>query len=264
MRFRVHALVTFACAVLIACAAVVRAEDTPAAAAAPATPAPAAPATPAPAEAAKAEAVKVAPTPSDIAKSAAADAAIKAIDAQIAKAAVKKTDAAWRTKLPIPTPVKFDANKLYLLHMGTTKGEVVIKFMPLVAPMHVTNFIYLARMGYYDGLTFHRVITNFMAQGGDPVGNGSGGPGYGFGGEFSGAVRHSRPGMLSMANAGPGTDGSQFFLTFVATPWLDGKHTLFGEVVSGMDVLKALEAKGSQSGQPSERLAMTKVTVEVK
>ncbi len=256
MRFRAHALVTFACAVLIACAAVVRAAESPAAAAAPATPAPA--------EAAKAEAVKAAPTPSDIAKSAAADAAIKAIDAQIAKAAVKKTDAAWRTKLPMPTPVKFDASKSYLLHMGTTKGEVVIKFMPAVAPMHVTNFIYLTRLGYYDGLTFHRVITNFMAQGGDPVGNGSGGPGYGFNGEFSPAVRHGRPGMLSMANAGPGTDGSQFFLTFVATPWLDGKHTLFGEVVSGMDVLKALEAKGSQSGQTSERLAMTKVTVEVK
>ncbi|MEQ1834008.1 MAG: peptidylprolyl isomerase [Candidatus Eisenbacteria bacterium] len=250
MRSRVHAMVTFTCAAVLALATVARAEDTPAAAPA--------------AAAAKTEAAKPASPAVDVAKATAADAAIKAIDAQIAKAAVNKKDAAWRTKLPLPTAVKFDANKSYFVRMGTTKGEVLIKFMPTVAPLHVTNFIYLTRLGYYDGLTFHRVITNFMAQGGDPVGNGTGGPGYGFNGEFSPAVRHSRPGMLSMANAGPGTDGSQFFLTFVATPWLDGKHTLFGEVVSGMDVLKALEAKGSQGGQTSERMAMTKVTVEVK
>ena len=252
MRFRFPAVVTFACAAIVACVAVARAEDKPAG-----------PATPVTASAPVTTAKPVV-TPIDMARAAAADAAIKAIDAQIAKAAVNKKDPAWRTKLPMPTTVKFDPSKSYLVHMGTTKGEVVIKFMPAVAPLHVTNFLYLTRLGYYDGLLFHRVITQFMAQGGDPVGNGTGGPGYGFNGEFSPAVRHSRPGMLSMANAGPGTDGSQFFLTFVATPWLDGKHTLFGEVVSGMDVLKLLEASGSQSGQTSERLAMTKVTVEVK
>jgi cyclophilin family peptidyl-prolyl cis-trans isomerase len=119
-------------------------------------------------------------------------------------------------------------------------------------------------MGFYDGIVFHRVITKFMAQGGCPLGNGSGGPAYGFNGEFSPTVKHNRPGLLSMANTGqPNSDGSQFFLTFVPTPWLDGKHTLFGEVVSGMDVLKALEAKGSQSGATSEKLMMTKVTIEV-
>jgi cyclophilin family peptidyl-prolyl cis-trans isomerase len=103
-----------------------------------------------------------------------------------------------------------------------------------------------------------------MAQGGCPMGTGTGGPGYEFGGEFSETVKHTKGGLLSMANAGTGTDGSQFFITFKATPWLDGKHTIFGEVVEGMDVVKKLEASGSQSGQPSEPLSMTKVTVEVK
>ncbi len=249
MRFRIQSFVNLACACAWLAAAPVRAED-------PVTPS----ATPAAVEAAKTEVAK----PVVKAVPAAADAAIKAIDAQIAKAAVNKKDATWRTKLPLPTAVKFDAAKSYFAHMSTNKGEVVIKFMPAVAPLHVTNFIYLTRLGYYNGLLFHRVITNFMAQGGCPLGSGTGGPGYGFNGEFSPTARHNRPGLLSMANAGPGTDGSQFFLTFVATPWLDGKHTLFGEVVSGMDVLKALEAKGSQGGTTSEQLLMTKVTVEVK
>jgi cyclophilin family peptidyl-prolyl cis-trans isomerase len=103
-----------------------------------------------------------------------------------------------------------------------------------------------------------------MAQGGCPLGTGTGGPGYQFDGEYSPTVKHNKGGYLSMANAGPGTDGSQFFLTFVATPWLDGKHSIFGEVVEGTDVLKALEALGSQSGRTSERLTMDKVTIETK
>jgi cyclophilin family peptidyl-prolyl cis-trans isomerase len=148
--------------------------------------------------------------------------------------------------------------------MVTNKGPIVIRFMPATAPMHVTNFIYLTKLGFYDGLSFHRVITGFMAQGGDPLGNGMGGPGYAFAGEFAPNVKHDKPGLLSMANAGPNTDGSQFFLTFVATPWLDGKHTLFGEVVEGMDVMKKLEAAGSQSGKTSEPLKIEKVTIEVK
>jgi cyclophilin family peptidyl-prolyl cis-trans isomerase len=148
--------------------------------------------------------------------------------------------------------------------MITNKGTILIKFLPGVAPMHVTNFLYLTKLGFYDGITFHRVITGFMAQGGCPLGTGTGSPGYGFNGEFSPSVKHDRGSLLSMANAGPGTDGSQFFLTFVATPWLDGKHTIFGEVVEGTDVVKKLEAAGSQSGRTSEPLSMEKVTVEVK
>jgi cyclophilin family peptidyl-prolyl cis-trans isomerase len=129
--------------------------------------------------------------------------------------------------------------------------------------MHVTNFIYLSRLGFYDGLSFHRVITGFMAQGGCPLGTGTGGPGYQFAGEFSDTVKHNTGGLLSMANAGPGTDGSQFFLTFVPTQWLDGKHTIFGKVVEGKDVLKKLEDAGSKTGTPSEPLKIDKVTIKV-
>jgi cyclophilin family peptidyl-prolyl cis-trans isomerase len=190
------------------------------------------------------------------------DRALKMIDEQIAK--VNKSAPGWKTSLPKPTVVTFEDGKSYYARMVTNKGPILIKFMPKVAPMHVTNFIYLSRLGFYDGLKFHRVITNFMAQGGDPLGNGTGGPGYQFAGEFDPAVKHDKPGRLSMANAGPGTDGSQFFLTFVPTPWLDGKHSIFGEVVEGMDVLKKLEAAGSSSGATSEPLSIEKVTVEVK
>jgi cyclophilin family peptidyl-prolyl cis-trans isomerase len=192
------------------------------------------------------------------------DKAMQQIEAQIAKAKVDKTKSGWRTTLTKPTPAAFDPANDYFARMVTNKGTILIKFMPDVAPMHVTNFIYLTRLGYYDGLSFHRVIPGFMAQGGCPNGNGMGGPGYGFGGEFKPDVKHDKGGKLSMANAGPGTDGSQFFLTFVATPWLDGKHTVFGDIVEGMDVMKKLEAAGSQGGKTSEPLKMEKVTIEVK
>jgi peptidyl-prolyl cis-trans isomerase B (cyclophilin B) len=191
------------------------------------------------------------------------DLAIHKIDEMIAKAEVDKKDAAWKTKLTLPEKTTFDPAHKYFAVMETTKGPIRIRFMPDVAPMHVTNFIYLSRLGFYDGLPFHRVIPGFMAQGGDPLGNGMGGPGYKFAGEFKDDVKHDRAGLLSMANAGPGTDGSQFFLTFVATPWLDGKHTLFGEIVSGMDTMKKLEAAGSQGGRTTEPLKIEKVTIEV-
>ena len=256
MRSRVPSLTLFACACALAFALSAHAEDQATPSSEPAKAA----------EPAKAEAAKAATKPAAALAARAADAAVRAIDAQVSKAAALKTDPAWRTRLPMPTTVKFDAAKSYLAHMVTSKGEIVIKLMPDVAPLNVTNFIYLTRLGFYDGLTFHRVIPGFMAQGGCPLGNGGGGPGYGFNGEFSPSVRHSRPGMLSTANTGqPNSDGSQFFITFVPTPHLDGRHTIFGEVVSGMDVLKALEAKGSSpAGTPTERLSINKVTIEVK
>jgi len=129
--------------------------------------------------------------------------------------------------------------------------------------MHVSSTIYLTRLGFYDDLKFHRVITQFMAQGGCPLGSGTGGPGYQYDGEYNPSVKHDKPGLLSMANAGPGTDGSQFFLTFVATPWLDGKHTIFGEVVEGMDVVTQLEAGGSEGGQTTTPLQINKATIRI-
>jgi cyclophilin family peptidyl-prolyl cis-trans isomerase len=191
------------------------------------------------------------------------DPAIRQIDEMIAKAAVNKQDPAWKTKLTMPQQAEFDASHKYFAAMQTNHGPVRIRFMPDVAPLHVTSFIYLSRLGFYDGLTFHRVIPGFMAQGGDPLGTGTGGPGYKYGGEFRADVKHDRPGLLSMAHAGPGTDGSQFFLTFVPTPHLDGKHTIFGEVVSGMETLKTIEGLGSGGGRPTQPIKIEKVTIEV-
>jgi len=191
------------------------------------------------------------------------DAAIMQIDQMVEKAAVDKSKPTWRTTLKKPEMAAFDPAKAYYVRMQTTKGPLRIKFLPSVAPMHVTSFLYLTKLGFYDGLVFHRVIPGFMAQGGCPFGNGTGSPGYEFGGEFKPDVKHDRGGLLSMANAGPGTDGSQFFLTFVPTPWLDNKHTIFGEVVEGKETLKAMEAVGSQSGKTSEVVKIEKVTAEV-
>ena len=130
--------------------------------------------------------------------------------------------------------------------------------------MHVSSTMYLTRLGFYDGLTFHRVIPGFMAQGGCPLGTGMGSPGYQYAGEFSPKVRHDKPGLLSMANRGPGTDGSQFFLTFVPYPSLDDKHTIFGEVVEGIDAMKKLESFGSQGGKTSKPLLIdsAKIVIE--
>ncbi len=186
------------------------------------------------------------------------DKAFAAIDAFISEANIDQSKDGWKTRLPRPPVVEFESGTHYYWDIETNLGQIEIKLMPDVAPMHTTSTVYLARLGFYDGVVFHRVIEGFMAQGGDPLGVGTGGPGYQYDGEFSPTARHDRPGLLSMANAGPGTDGSQFFLTFVATPHLDDKHSIFGEVTAGMDTVKALEARGSRSGQTSEPLAMIK------
>ena len=117
----------------------------------------------------------------------------------------------------------------------TNKGDIHLKLHNERTPLTVANFVQLAKRGYYKGLQFHRVIDDFMIQGGCPQGTGTGGPGYQFDDEINDELRHNKPGILSMANAGPGTNGSQFFITHVETPWLDGKHTVFGEIVSGDD-----------------------------
>ena len=121
----------------------------------------------------------------------------------------------------------------------TKFGEIKIRFYPEDAPRHIENFINLIKMQFYDGTTFHRVLDGFMAQGGDPTGTGSGGPGYQFEDEFS-DLTFDTPGLLAMANSGPNTNGSQFFITYAPTEWLNGMHTIFGEVIEGMDVVNSI------------------------
>lgn len=191
------------------------------------------------------------------------DAAIQAIDAFIAEANVDKARRAWKSTLKKPPKVSFTAGKSYFWNLETNKGKIKISLMPDVAPMHVSSTIYLTRLGFYDDTVFHRVIPGFMAQGGDPTGTGRGGPGYKYDGEFDRSVKHDKAGLLSMANAGPGTDGSQFFLTFVKTPHLNGKHTIFGRVVKGMDTVKELEKFGSRNGKTTEKLMIESATISV-
>jgi len=186
---------------------------------------------------------------------------LETIDAFIQKQGIDTDKRGWRTKLPKPPQVAFDDGKTYAWNLRTNKGNIKVRLMPDVAPMHVSSTIYLTKLGFYDGLSFHRVIPGFMAQGGCPLGTGTGGPGYEYDGECTPAVRHDKGGLLSMANAGPGTDGSQFFLTFVETAWLDGKHTIFGEVVEGMDTVQILESKGGSQGETTEPLLIEEATI---
>ncbi len=189
------------------------------------------------------------------------DPVFETLDRFISDQSIDTSGRDWRTHLPRPPMAEFDKATQYFWELETTCGSIRIKLLSDVAPMHVSSTIYLTRLGFYDGLRFHRVIREFMAQGGCPRGSGTGGPGYEYDGEFDTSVKHDRPGLLSMANSGPGTDGSQFFLTFVPTPWLDGKHTLFGEVVDGMDAVRALEERGSESGSTTDPLEIRRATV---
>ena len=168
----------------------------------------------------------------------------------------------WKTSLPMFPEIDIDGDADIHWVVETNHGTLKIRLMPDVAPNHVRNVMYLTELGFYDDLNFHRVIQGFMAQGGCPEGTGMGGPGYRFGGEFSPTARHDRRGLLSMANAGPNTDGSQFFITFTATPHLDDNHTIYGEVVEGHPTLEALESRGSGHGGTNEPLLMIKASIQ--
>jgi len=148
--------------------------------------------------------------------------------------------------------MRIDASKKYTARLETARGTVVCELFAKEAPKTVNNFVFLAREGFYDGTAFHRVIKDFMIQGGDPTGTGRGGPGYRFEDEFEGNPHKHQVGSLSMANAGPNTNGSQFFITHVVTDWLDGKHTVFGQVIEGQEVVNAI-----QQGD-----ALNRVTIE--
>ncbi len=160
-----------------------------------------------------------------------------------------------------PPAMQIDPALSYQATIRTDRGDIVTELWADRAPRTVNNFVFLARNGFYDGVTFHRVIKNFMVQGGDPTGTGSGGPGYQFEDEFHPELRHDTPGVLSMANAGPNTNGSQFFFTHVATPWLDDKHSVFGRVTSGMQTLLAIpERDPSKRNSP----AVTIQSIEIR
>jgi peptidyl-prolyl cis-trans isomerase B (cyclophilin B) len=143
----------------------------------------------------------------------------------------------WKTA----PEMSIDVKKKYVATMHTNKGDIEIQLYPEHAPKTVNNFVFLAREGFYDGVAFHRVINNFVIQGGDPTGSGAGGPGYRFEDELRGNPLKHETGMMSMANAGANTNGSQFFITHSPQPHLDGKHTVFGRVISGMDVVNSIK-----------------------
>ena len=155
-----------------------------------------------------------------------------------------------------PPAMMIDPERSYTAAFTLDKGgEFVVELFAKEAPVTVNNFVFLARDGYYDGVTFHRVIPGFMAQTGDPTGTGRGGPGYRFDDEFHRDRRHDGPGVLSMANAGKNTNGSQFFITFTATPHLDSAHSVFGKVVKGMDVVHGISVRDpGTAGTPGDAI----------
>lgn len=162
-------------------------------------------------------------------------------------------------------PMSIDPAKTYLAHIETEKGEIVLELYAADAPLAVNNFIFLARNGWYDDITFHRVIAGFVAQAGDPTGTGYGGPGYAFKNEIVPALKFDREGILAMANAGADSNGSQFFITLAPAPNLDGGYTIFGQVVTGMNVVKSLSARNPAENAdlpPGDKIIQ--VTIEEK
>lgn len=163
----------------------------------------------------------------------------------------------WST----PPVMSIDPKKSYRANIETDKGTMEFQLFADKAPLTVNNFVFLSREGFYDGVIFHRVIADFMVQGGDPTGKGTGGPGYRFADEFHPSLKHDKPGILSMANAGPGTNGSQFFITHVPTPWLDGKHTIFGILDKGMDVLMSIPPRNPSAPEyPGVKILSVTIT----
>lgn len=162
-------------------------------------------------------------------------------------------------------PMTIDSKKKYTATLKTEKGDIVIQLYPDKAPLAVNNFVFLARQGWYDGVTFHRVLAGFMAQTGDPTGTGMGGPGYAFDNEIAPDLKFDGPGVVGMANSGPDTNGSQFFITFAATPHLDGGYTIFGRVIKGMDVVQSITLRDpsrSRSLPPGDKILSVTIQEE--
>lgn len=192
------------------------------------------------------------------------DQVIRALD-KFRKKKVRTKAKDWRTRVPAPPWQKFDAKLQYRWHIDTSVGPLVVTLLPEAAPKHVTSVIHLSRCGFYDGLQFPRVLKGFMVQGGSPFNNQDGDAGYKMAGEFLTDQKHDKPGALSAANSGPGTDGSQFFLTFAPAPHLDGLHTVHGFVTEGTATLKAIEALGvDEDGEPlPEKVTILRTWIRV-
>ncbi len=166
------------------------------------------------------------------------------------------------TAASTPTPETAKDDTIMKIKIETTAGDIYADLYKEEAPKTVENFATLAKKGFYDGIIFHRVIPGFMIQTGDPTGTGMGGPGYQFKDEFSKKLRHDKPGVLSMANSGPNTNGSQFFITDAPTPWLDDRHSVFGQVTQGMNVVeKIAQAPRDRQDKPVQKIAMKKVVI---
>lgn len=162
-------------------------------------------------------------------------------------------------KFTQPPQMIIDVNKIYTATITTEKGDIIVELYPAKAPKTVNNFVFLSREGFYNGTTFHRVIPGFMAQGGDPTGTGTGGPGYKFEDEFS-DLKHVT-GVISMANSGANTNGSQFFITYAPAHYLDGKHTVFGKVIKGMDILNRLTPRDPSKGPTTPGDKIISITI---
>jgi len=192
------------------------------------------------------------------------DPLIAAVDAFIAGLDLDKSDRRWKSKVPAPgAGAAFDSQKTYYWNLETNRGDLKIELFPKSAPLHVLSTIYLTRLGFYDDVKFHRIIPDFMAQGGDPTGTGKGGAGYQYGGEFDPELSHNKAGIVSMANGGPDTDSSQFFIMFGPATRLNGTHTIFGKLTDGKPVLSKIERAGTASGKPKRRMYIRKATISV-
>jgi cyclophilin family peptidyl-prolyl cis-trans isomerase len=190
------------------------------------------------------------------------------IDDYVANMGIAIDEENWRMMLPAPPLIEFEASKKYYWLLETSLGSLRFELYPDLAPNHVINTIYLSRLGFFDGLRFHRIVSGMIAQSGSSSGGKGGTPGYTFPGEFSKdpRQRHSKSGKLSMANGGPGTDGSEFFITFKKLRKLDGKHTVFGELVESdesLKVMKALSRAGGARGKPKKKIDIVSARLEV-
>lgn len=190
------------------------------------------------------------------------DAATGATSAAVGEASVDPAVAARNNKYSTPPPMTIDPKKNYTATITTPRGDIQIKLRPDLAPETVNNFVFLAKDGFYDGVTWHRVLEGFMAQGGDPTGTGTGGPGYSIKDEFSPNVPFDKPGLVAMAKtAAPNSAGSQFFITKAAYPSLNGKYTIFGEVTKGQDIVDAIPLRDPDLSPSTPGEKIVKVTI---